>query len=86
MISRAEIFAYVKAAFCTEPDYPWPQYPRYAVLRHRRGRKWYGLILDVPEAGWAWTVKDRRRSSTCAPTACWTCSSTARRGSCPPTT
>lgn len=50
MISREEIFAHVKAAFCTEPDYPWPQYPRYAVLRHRQGRKWYGLILDVPRS------------------------------------
>lgn len=48
MIEREEIFAYVKEKFDTEPDYPWPKYPYYAVLRHERGGKWYGLIMNVP--------------------------------------
>lgn len=46
MIQRAEILAYVREKFDTEPDYPWHKYPDYAVLRHKNG-KWYGLIMNV---------------------------------------
>lgn len=48
MPARGDIFAYVREKFGTEPEYPWARYPHYAVLRHRQGRKWYGLIMDVP--------------------------------------
>ena len=48
MPARDAILAYVREKFGTEPEYPWARYPRYAVLRHRQGRKWYGLIMDVP--------------------------------------
>lgn len=48
MPARGDIFAYVREKFGTEPEYPWTRYPHYAVLRHRQGRKWYGLIMDVP--------------------------------------
>ena len=49
MASREEIFAYVKKTFRTEPEYPWERYPHYAVLRHSGGKKWYGLIMNVPQ-------------------------------------
>ncbi len=48
MPARGDIFAYVREKFGTEPEYPWARYPHYAVLQHRQGRKWYGLIMDVP--------------------------------------
>lgn len=48
MINREEIFLYVKEKFDSEPDYPWVKYPDYAVLRHLRGGKWYGVIMNVP--------------------------------------
>ena len=48
MITRLEILEYVKAAYNTKPDYPWPKYPAHAVLRHPRDGKWYGLIMTVP--------------------------------------
>ncbi|RIX59222.1 MmcQ/YjbR family DNA-binding protein [Paenibacillus nanensis] len=48
MIDREEIFSYVKEKFNTEPDYPWFKYPNYAVLRHDRDGKWYGVIMNVP--------------------------------------
>lgn len=48
MIEREEILAYVKEKFDTEPDYHWFKYPSYAVLRHKGGGKWYGLIMNVP--------------------------------------
>lgn len=44
-MSRQEIFQWVKEQFGTEPDYPWQD--TNAVLRHRKNRKWYGLIMNV---------------------------------------
>ena len=50
MASREEILAYVKRKFQTEQDYPWRQYPEYAVLRHAESGKWYGVIMNLPRA------------------------------------
>lgn len=50
MATRAEILAYVKNAFQTEPDYPWRRFPEYAVLRHAGSGKWYGVIMNLPKA------------------------------------
>ena len=50
MPTRNELFAYVKATFGTEPDYPWPQEPEYAVLRHTDNGKWYGIVMSVPRS------------------------------------
>ena len=48
MITREDIFEYVRATWDTIPDYPWPNDPGHAVLRHPRGGKWFGLIMTVP--------------------------------------
>lgn len=48
MASRESLLAWVKATYGTEPDFPWRQYPAYAVLRHAAGGKWYGVIMDLP--------------------------------------
>ncbi len=45
VISRGEIFRYVKKMYGTEPEYPWMKYPCYAVLRHADNSKWYGLVM-----------------------------------------
>lgn len=50
MPTRSELFAYVKETFGTEPDYPWPQEPDYAVLRHTSNNKWYGIVMSVPRS------------------------------------
>lgn len=49
MVHRDEILSYVKNKYNTEPDYPWFKHPNYAVLRHKKSGKWYGLILNVPK-------------------------------------
>ncbi len=48
-MSRQEIFRWVKRQYGTEPDYPWQD--DNAVLRHRKNRKWYGLIMGVGRHG-----------------------------------
>lgn len=47
MITREDIFTYVKETYKTVPDHPWTRDPDSAVLRHKNG-KWYGLIMSIP--------------------------------------
>ncbi|RAR42373.1 MmcQ/YjbR family DNA-binding protein [Paenibacillus sp. MDMC362] len=46
-MKREEIFKYVKEKYNTLPDYPWDNLPDYAVLRHDKNEKWYGLVMNV---------------------------------------
>lgn len=47
MSQRNAVFKYAKDRYGTEPDYLWPQYPGYAVLRHDADRRWYAIVMDV---------------------------------------
>lgn len=47
---RNEILEYAKDRFGTSPEYLWQTDPNFAVLRHSRNRKWYGLIMDIQMA------------------------------------
>lgn len=49
MITRKEIFDYVKKKYKVEPDYPFPTSPASPVMRHEDNRKWFALIMDVPK-------------------------------------
>lgn len=49
MVTRADILKYVDENYNTEPEHLWAQYPSYEVLRHRRNRKWYAIIMDIPK-------------------------------------
>lgn len=49
MVSREMIMNYVKEQYDAEPDYPWKKNPESAVLRHKKSRKWFGLLMDVQE-------------------------------------
>lgn len=44
---RDEIFEYARDYFGTSPDHPWQSDPEYAVLRHEKSKKWYGLIMRI---------------------------------------
>lgn len=47
-MNRTELFTHVREHFGIEPEYPWPDKPSYAVLRHPENRKWFAAVLDVP--------------------------------------
>ncbi len=49
MADRNEILKYVKEKYDIEPDYPWARNPNFAILRHRKNRKWFGAIIDITE-------------------------------------
>lgn len=46
-MTRREVLDYCRDNYGTEPEYPWEDTPRAAVLRHRDNAKWYGLIMDI---------------------------------------
>ncbi|MBO0992966.1 MmcQ/YjbR family DNA-binding protein [Bacillus sp. SD088] len=46
-LSRETILDYAKRKYDTEPDYPWGKLTDYAVLRHKKNNKWYGLLMNV---------------------------------------
>lgn len=47
MLTREEVFDFVKEAYDVVPDYPWQTYSRYAALRHKDTRKWFGLVMNI---------------------------------------
>ena len=47
-MNRTEFFAHVREYFGIESEYPWPDEPGYAVLRHPTNQKWFALVMDVP--------------------------------------
>lgn len=49
MMRREQVIAYVKEKYGIEADYPWPRTPKFAILRHRHNRKWFGAIVNVAE-------------------------------------
>ena len=49
MSLRDDVFAYVKKKYKAEPEYLWRSYPDYTVFRHAENRKWFGIVMNVPE-------------------------------------
>jgi predicted DNA-binding protein (MmcQ/YjbR family) len=47
-MTKEELFAWIRAEFEVEPDYPWND--GNAVLRHRENNKWFGLVMSVQRA------------------------------------
>ena len=45
---RDDIVRYAETKYGASPERLWARYPGYAVFRHADSRKWFGLIMDVP--------------------------------------
>ena len=48
-MNREELEAYILNHYSTEPDYPWADTPRDAVFRNAGNRKWFALVMEVPQ-------------------------------------
>lgn len=46
-MDRQTVFDYIKKKYRTAPEYPWRQYPGYAVFRHKDNKKWFALQAGV---------------------------------------
>ncbi len=49
-MTRQEFFDYCLHTYGTSPDFPFEGDFESAVLRHRGSRKWYALVMRVPES------------------------------------
>lgn len=49
MVTRKDIFGYIKTLPSAGYDFPFEGDFNSAVLRHKDTGKWFGLILNVPE-------------------------------------
>lgn len=47
--TRESVLAYARSAYGSEPEYLWEKFPSYAVLRNTKTKKWYAVIMDVPQ-------------------------------------
>jgi len=46
-VTREDLFSFAEVRWGVQPDFPWPKYPGYAILRHKDSGKWFAAILDV---------------------------------------
>lgn len=49
-MTREQIFDHAKEKYHTEPEYLWMDSPNTAVIRRRDSKKWYGIIMDIPQS------------------------------------
>jgi predicted DNA-binding protein (MmcQ/YjbR family) len=47
-MDRKELEEFIQTSYETEPDRPWAKYPDYLVFRHRKNKKWFALLMNVP--------------------------------------
>ena len=47
-MNRDDLEQFINENYNAESDYPWLKYPNYEVFRHSNNRKWFALIMDIP--------------------------------------
>ena len=47
-MNRQELESYLRDAYSTDGEYPWPTSPSYQVFRHAGNKKWFAVIMDIP--------------------------------------
>lgn len=47
-MNRDDLQAYIENAYGIAGEYPWTQYPSFAVFRQISNRKWFAVIMDIP--------------------------------------
>lgn len=57
-MDRDILFSYALEHFKSEPEYLWSKLPDYAVLRHHGGKKWFGIVMNVPGTKLGLTTDD----------------------------
>lgn len=49
-MNKEQLIQYIKEQYDGDEDHPWMKYPGYTVFRHRSNRKWFALLMDIPES------------------------------------
>jgi len=44
---REDIISYARKKYDTKPEYLWTKAPNTFVLRHKKNKKWYAIVMDI---------------------------------------
>ena len=47
-MNREDLKKIILDKYGGDSDFPWMKYPNYEVFRHRKNRKWFALIMEIP--------------------------------------
>ncbi|MFV0560189.1 MAG: MmcQ/YjbR family DNA-binding protein [Enterococcus sp.] len=47
MITRNEVLEYIEDTYDVFPEYIFKKFPSYCVFKHKRGKKWFGLLMTI---------------------------------------
>lgn len=48
-MNKQELQQYIGEVYGVTPDFPWENYPTFAVYRHQSNQKWFALVMDIPK-------------------------------------
>lgn len=49
-MNRDEFVAHVTRRFDVKAEYPFSHYPNFAVFRHAENRKWFAVVMTIPQS------------------------------------
>lgn len=50
MLSRENLDKYISETYGITSEYPWIQYPSFAVYRHTGNKKWFAVVMNLPRS------------------------------------
>lgn len=48
-MNRETLSGYIAETYAADAEFPWVQYPEYAVFRHTNNKKWFAVVMEVPK-------------------------------------
>lgn len=48
-MNKEQLRRFIKERYDVEDEYPWLKYPGHAVFRHLDNRKWFALVMSIPQ-------------------------------------
>ena len=48
MLSRENLDKYISETYGVTAEFPWIQYPGFAVYRHGNNKKWFAVVMNLP--------------------------------------
>lgn len=49
MLTKKELIDHINETYNLSPEYIFKKFPDYCVFRHQKSKKWFGVLMSVPE-------------------------------------
>ncbi len=50
MLCREDLDKYISETYGVTAEFPWIQYPGFAVYRHAGNKKWFAVVMNLPRS------------------------------------